>query len=355
MYFNNMKTTKAAAFLLALVLAVSCNSTGKHLPKAENYRSYDPVVQKMLYAMRTADGTSELNSLMIVQHGKKVLEYYDCCYGPDFMNICWSASKTFTATAVGFAVQDGVLKVEDRIIDHLKPEQLPAQVSDTLKALTIHDLLRMASGLKKDPIGPTGAYGLDEPTRTVLEAGFRFWPGERYKYNSHNTYLLSVAVQNATGKTVAQYIDEKLFKPLDIRKWHWDLSNEGYSMGGWGLYLPTESLAKMGLWMMAKGVWNGKRLLNEEWFDEAMKAQVYQYGHVTDPEVIAKAHRDWKAGYGYQMWMMDGGGCRLDGAHGQWSIIFPQYDAVVVLTGNCRDTRKEMTALREFVEPMLQE
>lgn len=341
----------ASAFFLA-----GCCDIGSHLPKSSEYRTEDPAVDSMLQAIRQIGATCELNSIMVVKDRKKILEYYDCCYGPDFMNICWSASKTFTATAVGFAVQDGLLEVNGRLVDYLKPEQLPQNVSDTLAGLTLYDLLRMSSGLKTDPIGQTSCGKLKTPALTVLESGFENMPGEKYRYNSMNTYLLGVAVSNVTGMALEDYLNEKLFKPLDIRKYHWDKSAEGYNTGGWGLYLPTESLAKMGIFMLNRGVWNGKRLLNDEWFEEATKVQIRQYhGKGYSEERIAGLQdNDFNMGYGYQVWMNSVGGFRLDGAHGQFVMVLPEHNAVIVLTGNVTSTGPEMKAMWKYLLPLVE-
>lgn len=348
---------KSFVILASAVLLAGCSGIGSHLPKSAEYRTEDPAVDSMLQSIRLIWATSELNSIMVVKDGKKILEYYDCCYGPDFMNICWSASKTFTATAVGFAVQDGLLDVKGRLVDYLKPEQLPRDVSDTLAGLTLYDLLRMSSGLKTDPIGQTSCGKLKTPALTVLESGFENMPGEKYRYNSMNTYLLGVAVSNVTGMALEDYLNEKLFKPLDIRKYHWDKSAEGYNTGGWGLYLPTESLAKMGIFMLNRGVWNGKRLLNDEWFDEATKVQIRQYhGKGYSEERIAGLQdNDFNMGYGYQVWMNSVGGFRLDGAHGQFVMVLPEHNAVIVLTGNVGNTGPEMEAIWQYLLPLVEE
>ena len=326
---------------VTIVTAVCCkgpeNDNG-YFQKADNFGALDEGVQLYLQDLRNQGGTNELNSVMVIKDGKLLEEHYDCCYGPDFLNVCWSASKTFTATAVGFAVQDGLLSVEDKLVKFLDPGQLPETVSDTLASLSVYDLLRMASGLKIDPIGPTGSGELKTPTRTTLEAGFKFAPGERYAYNSHNTYLLSVIVTKVTGKLVQDYLQEKLFTPLGIKDYHWDISAEGYNMGGWGLYISTESLAKMGQFFLQKGEWEGVQLLNKEWMEAAMSPQIYQNGEPEDGN-------DHALGYGYQMWCGQHGSARLDGAHGQWSIICPEKNAVIVITQNSNNARKSIKSV----------
>ncbi len=327
-----MKHLSLAAAAALSMLICSCNADTQHFPKAENFGSLGEGVQEYLQDIRDLGGTYELNSIMVIKDGKVLEEYYDCCYGPDFLNICWSASKTFTATAVGFAVQDGLLDIHDKVVDRLPANMLPEHISDTLASLDIYNLLRMASGLSIDPIGPTGSGKLKESTKTVLEAGFKYFPGEKYSYNSHNTYLLSVIVSLTTGKPLHEYLQEKLFTPLGIRRYHWDQSAEGFDCGGWGLYITTESLAKMGQFFLQKGQWKGKQLLDKEWIEAAMSPQIYQRG---GQKVEGD---DWGLGYGYQMWCCEHGAARLDGAHGQWSVICPEKNAVIVITENIGNT-----------------
>lgn len=313
------------------------------LERAEDFGRIDEGVQDYLADLRELYSTGELNSVMVLKDGKVLLEYYDNCYGPDFRNICWSMSKTFTATAVGFAIQDGLLSLDDKLVDFLAPEVLPEHVSDTLAGLTVYNLLRMSSGFKSDPIGPTGSCKLQDPSRSVLADGFKFAPGEKYAYNSHNTYFLSVIVSKVTGKLVSEYLQEKLFDKLGIHNYHWDVSAEGYEMGGWGLYITTEALAKMGQFYLQKGQWKGEQLLNTEWFDKAMSAQIYQKGEKVEGD-------DHASGYGFQMWVNAvGGGARFDGAHGQFVLICPDKNAVIVVTENIRDARKGIKQIWEDI------
>ena len=109
-------------------------------------------------------------------------------------------------------------------------------------------------------------------------------------------------------------------------------------MGGWGLYITTESLAKMGQFFLQKGEWNGVQLLNKEWIEAAMSAQIYQEGEPVDGN-------DSALGYGYQMWCCQHGAARLDGAHGQWSIICPEKNAVIVITQNSNNARTSIKSV----------
>lgn len=321
----------------ALLLTISAPIFGQkkdrqHLAKSNDFGRIDGAITEYFQKLRLMGGTNELHSVMVLKDGKKIAEKYDTGYGPDYLNICWSASKTFTATALGFAVQDGLVDVHDKLVDILPKEMLPDVVSDTLRALDLYNLLRMSSGLHDD-IGGIGCLSTKHPTKQNLSRGFKFYPGEKYNYCSFNTYLISVVVTTVTGKTVSDYLKEKLFKPLGIRNYHWDKCAEGYDTGGWGLYLTTEGLAKMGQFFLQDGMWNGKQLLNKEWIQQARSAQIYQSENPTK-------ELDHNSGYGYQMWVCTHNAYRLDGAHGQWVIICPDKNAVIVITQYCNKTRK---------------
>lgn len=315
------------AFVSLLMLA-SCTGSRNaqsHLPKAADYGRLDGVGKELLLDIRDFQPTAELNSVMVLKNGEILEEYYSNCCGPDFRNICWSATKTFTSTAVGLAVDDGLLSLDSRVVDILDPSMLPDNISDTLASLTVYNLLRMSSGLSSEP-NNTSYFTDVNSTKTTLEKGFRFSPGEMFDYNSFDSHLLSIMVSRVTGKNVSEYLQERIFKPLGITDYYWDKTAEGYDIGGFGLYICTEALAKMGQLYLQKGEWNGKQLISSGWIEQAMSPQIYQKG-----EPVMES--DGGCGYGYQMWCNTrGGGARFDGAYGQWVMVCPEKDAVIVIT-----------------------
>ena len=334
-------------FLTAALLVLAtgcCNRKPSDVPLPRNYESgirterFDSVFTGV--ALRATD---ELHSLMVAKDGKVIYERWDTGHSPEELHVCWSASKTFTATAIGFAVQDGLLSVDDKVIKFFPEEWLPEVHPAELDSLTVEHLLIMSSGLEKDTLGDINGLHDLQPSRTALNMGFIFFPGTQYKYNSLNTYLLSAIVTRLTGKTVADYLQEKLFGPLGIRNYVWDVSTEGYSMGGWGLHTTTENLTKMGLFMLHKGVWNGRRLLDEAWFNKAMTPHIKQHPERDDP------NDDWNQGYCYQMWACTHGAVRLDGAHCQYVIIIPDKDAVVTVTANARSKVQLLNDIWKYI------
>jgi len=294
------------------------------------------------------NGTDELHALLVLKDGKVIYEETDQGHEIDQKHVMWSASKTFTATAVGFAVQDGLLKTSDKLVDiigELCPEERP----EWMEEITVWHLLTMSSGLAGEASSPVARRGdMRDWAREILAQPMRFKPGEYFEYNSMGSYLLSVIVTKVTGERVDKYLDHKLFKPLGIKDWWWEISPQDFAAGGWGLFISAESLAKMGQFMLQKGVWKGERLLNEAWFDEAMSPQVMQ-----DMNREQNPPHEWNQGYGYQMWCCTHGAYRLDGAWGQFSIIIPEKNAVVTLLSHSSHTADILQGVWEHIYPML--
>ena len=285
--------------------------------------------------------TNEVHSIIVVKDGNVVYERYEPGHEPEVRHIMWSASKTFTATAVGFAVQDGLLSVEDKVVRFFTDEELPAERSPWLEQMSIKNLLTMSSGI--EPVhGGIPRYGVDyDWAKTELNQPLYFEPGTRFRYDSYDSYLLSVIVSRVTGMRMDEYLDGKLFKPLGITGWFWETSPQNYSSGGWGLYIKPESFTKMGQFLLQEGTWNGKRLLSSEWVEEASQAHLMQYaGTDPTPEQLEEYAKDDKnCGYGYQCWRCPGGGYRLDGAWGQYCFVYPDLNLVISCFAHSNNTR----------------
>ena len=236
----------------------------------------------------------EFHSLMVVRHGKVVAEGWWNPYGADLKHTMYSVSKSFTSTAVGFAVSEKKLKVDDKVISFF-PEyrSTNAYVAD----LTVKDLLTMSVGQEPDPTGKVGGTLVWE--KTFFETPILHKPGTTFLYNSAASYMLSAIVTKVTGQTVADYLKPRLFDPLGITGFDWETNPEGKNSGGWGLRIKTEDMAKFGQLLLQKGMWKGKQVLPKEWVEEATTAKIQQSPNATEEQ---KAKNDWIQGYGYQFW-----------------------------------------------------
>jgi CubicO group peptidase (beta-lactamase class C family) len=325
--------------LAALALAAA-PLTGADLPRStpEAQGVSSPGVRAFVEA---ADkDIDSLHSFMLVRHGHVVAEGWWAPYAADTPHMLFSLSKSFTSTAVGLAVAEGKLSIDDPVLKFF-PDDAPAEPSANLKAMRISDLLRMSTGQQAEP-----ARNSTEPwTKTFLAQPVPFKPGTHFLYNTSATYMASAAVQKATGQTVLDYLKPRLFEPLGIAKPTWEASPQGISAGGYGLSIRTEDIAKFGQLYLQKGKWDGKQLVPEAWVEAATARQT---SNGSNPK------SDWDQGYGYQFWRCRHGGYRGDGAFGQYCIVLPGQDAVIAITAGVRDMQAVLNLVWDKLLPALQ-
>lgn len=290
----------------------------RRTPEAMGIRS-ERIVEFLEAAAR--DGL-ELHSLMILRHGSVVAEGWFAPYRRDDVHLLYSLSKSFTSTAVGFAVGEGLLSVDDSVLSFF-PDLAPADPSENLKAMRVRHLLSMSTGHAED----NGAELRADPDgiwmRPFLARPVPYAPGTHFLYNSSASYALSAIVHRLTGQSLLDYLRPRLFEPLGIEKATWQTDPHGICNGGSGMCVTTETIAKFGQLYLRRGVWNGRRILDEAWIDQATRYQVSNEAN-SDP--------DWRQGYGFQFWRCRHDGYRGDGAFGQFCVVMPNADMVVAIT-----------------------
>ncbi len=345
-----MKTCyRSILFLLlstCLIFSLSGQPAGKlprNTPESQGVTSKGII--DFLNAIDT--GKTEIHSFMFIRHGKVVAEGWWNPYGPELKHLMYSASKTFTATAIGLAVAENRLKLTDKVVKFF-PASLPDTISDYMKIMTVKDLLMMSTGIAVEPrIGQS-----DEWVRSFLSMAPASKPGTIFKYYNTATFMLSAIIQQVTGETLFDYLQPRIFKPLEISGIDWDLNPQGINLGLMGLRLRTEDMGKFGQLLLQKGNWNGKQLISEEWINEATAFKIKSEGGTgkTPPEL-----NDWVQGYCYQMWRGRNNSVRLDGMAGQFVILLPDKDAIVVLTANAANTQKELDLVWTYLFPSIKE
>jgi len=284
-----------------------------------------------------------LHSLMIVRHGRVVAEAWWGPYGPDEPHMMFSLSKSFTSTAVGLAVADGKLNVDDPVLQFF-PGEAPAEPSANLKAMRVRDLLTMSTGHHDEDIQKFPYQSDESVVKHFLARPVAHKPGTLFVYNTPASYMLSAIVQKVTGQPVVDYLRPRLFEPLGIVNPTWDASKQGVSLGGFGLSVRTEDIARFGQLYLQKGQWQGKQLVPAVWVETATSRLMSNGSSPTS---------DWEQGYGYQFWRSRHGFYRGDGAHGQFCLILPQYDAVVAITSGTRDMGSVMNLVWDRLVPAL--
>ena len=257
----------------------------------------------------------------------------------------YSVSKTYTASGVGFAVSEGLISVEDQVIKFF-PESLPTEVSENLKQLKIKHLLTMSVGHAKDytfSIVRTADW-----VKSFLAVPIVNEPGSKFVYNTVATYMLSAIVQKVTGQTLMDYLTPRLFQPLGIVGVDWEKSPQGINTGGYGLRVKTADMAKLGQLFLQNGNWNGKQILPESWIDEASNLKIPQNPNASTEE---KAKSDWLQGYGYQMWRSRHDSYRADGAYGQYILVLPKQEAVIIITSETSNLQGLLSEVWDHILP----
>jgi CubicO group peptidase (beta-lactamase class C family) len=336
--FKPMRTT---TFLSALAAAsISSSAHAAPLPRStpeEQGVSSAAIVKFVEAADKNID---TLHSFRIVRHGHVISEGWWKPETADKQHILNSVSKSFTSTAVGLAIQDGKLKLDDPVLKFF-PADAPEDPSENLKAMTVRDLLTMTCGHETEPKREGGP-----AVKQFLAHPVPFKPGAHFQYNTMGSYTLSAIVTKVTGKTVLDYLKPRLFEPLGIEDPKWDNSPEGNSLGGYGLFIRTEDIAKFGQLYLQKGKWEGKQLISEEWVKLATSKQV-----PNDKESHADIGSDWKQGYGFQFWQCRHNAWRGDGAGGQFCVVMPDQDMVVAITASTGNMQGELDAIWENLLP----
>ena len=285
----------------------------------------------------------DVHGLMMLRHGKVIAEHWWAPYAPRFQHAMYSATKTFTAIAVGFAVQEGLLGVDDKVISFF-PDLLPDTISPQLAELSVRHLLTMSVGHASTFYAGSG----ESQVRSFLAAPFAHEPGTVWAYDITASHMLSRIITKVSGVPLLDFLKTRLFDPLGIEDVVWEMDNDGCNMGNGGSHMKTSDLAKMGLFLLDKGKWNGKQLLNPEWIEDASSVHIYQNSELTQEE-IRDASNDAVVGYGYQIWRGRHNSFRAIGAMNQLIMVIPEYDFVLV----CHSGFRDETGLNNLIYDLL--
>jgi len=262
-----------------------------------------------------------LHSFMLLRHGTVIAEGWWHPYRPEAPHVLFSLSKSFTSTAVGLAVAEGLLSVEDPLLKFF-PLESPQKITPNLAAMRVRHLLTMTTGHHDDTT--ERIMMSPDPIKAFLHLPVEHEPGSYFVYNSGASYMLAAIVQKLTNQTLVEYLTPRLFEPLGIENPTWDSHPNGVNFGGWGLNVKTEDIALFGQLYLQKGQWQGRQLIPAAWVEAATSKQV---SNAPDENL------DWEQGYGYQFWRCQPPAIyRGDGAFGQFCIVMPEQDAVLAIT-----------------------
>lgn len=264
----------------------------------------------------------EFHSFMVIRHGKVAAEWYNEPFTNDSKHIMYSASKSFTATAIGFAISEGLLSLDTKLVD-LFPEYVKKK-DEKLEQITVFSLMTMTAGKQPSLFADKAKADWIE---TFFKAPWTFEPNTTFLYINENIYMLAAIIKKVTGMGVIDYLMPRLFEPLGIERPFWETDPvHGIEAGGWGLYLSTEDFAKFILCYAQNGKWKNKQVIPKDWVKQATSKQVENAG--------TSETRDNQAGYGFCFWQNAAlpNSYRADGMFSQFGIVAPDYDAVIITT-----------------------
>ncbi|GAB4067319.1 hypothetical protein GCM10028777_22950 [Angustibacter speluncae] len=290
------------------------------------------------------DGTPdvELHSLALVRGDHLVAEGWWAPYGRDRVHLLYSLSKSFTSAALGFALDEGLLDLDDTLLQHL-PHLAEGLPDGPAHDPVLRHLASMASGHTWDTWADAVARDRAEPLRGFLALAPDGTPGTTFAYNQSCTYAVATVVQHLAGTTLTEYLRPRLLDPLGVGEVWWQQHPRGRDLGFTGLHARTEDLARFGQTLLRDGRFDGRQVLPAGWVEAASRPHV---------ETAGEENPDWAQGYGYQFWTARHG-YRGDGAYGQFVVVLPEQDAVLAVTGQSEDMQAVLDAAWEHLLPAL--
>ena len=285
----------------------------------------------------------EFHSFMVIKEGKVACEFYRAPFNAETPHSMYSISKTVTAIATGFAINEGLFSLDTRIVD-VFPEYIPEKVDGRIFKVTVRNLLTMTAGVSPNLL-------LDKNKTDWLKEFFKspFYgePGT-FRYVNENVFVLSAMICKLSGETLREYLLPRLFLPLGIDFPEWETNQDGVEAGGWGLSLKLEDLAKIMYCLSNNGKIEKKQIIPENWVLEMTDAHA-------DTSICKNI--DTNKGYGYCVWRNGGNSSyRANGMFSQFGIVFPEENAVLVCFGAIASEQEARDCIwrhfpKAFIEP----
>ena len=283
-----------------------------------------------------------IHNFILLRHGKLVTQGSWYPYRRDMNHMIYSTSKTVCALAIGFCIQEGLLSMDDRLVDFF-PELITGPIHEFNRERTIRTLLTMTGGETGDASSIDRSY--PDWLKTYLNTPPRVKPGTLYGYDNSATHALSAVIQKVSGQKLIDYLRPRLFDPLGVSKdCYWE-EQMGINTASRGFHCTIEDLAKIGQFCLQMGEWEGRQLIDRRWMEEATSKQV----EVTN----FTSRHDGNPGYGYKFWLFRDGAYGTKGNGGQNFICYPRYDILWAFTANLEDSYGRHAGFMHMCWPML--
>jgi CubicO group peptidase (beta-lactamase class C family) len=276
--------------------------------------------------------SSGTTAFLMVRDDELLYERYFNGYDERSVNTSFSMAKSFASALVGIAIDEGHIESVDEPITNYLPELL--ERDEHFRSITIRHLLTMSSGIKYEEGGDLPWSEEADDTKTYYATDLRELAlencriegeaGEYFEYNNYNPLLVGMILERATGRSVSQYLQEKLWKPLGMEangSWSLDSKNSGFEKMESGVNARARDFARFGMLFAKEGSWEGRQLISREWVEESTRPDA-----ITDPLLE----------YQYFWWVDTPHGRNhfsARGNYGQYVYVAPEKDLVIVRLG----------------------
>ena len=332
---NHLYLKRSLLLCVAVTLLAACAQATpqavSHWP-TEGWRTSTPEEQgidsemlaDMLGAIRNE--RYDIDSVLVVRHGHMVLDAYIHPFGPDQRHTIHSCTKSIVSALIGIAIDKGYIGGADQAVLDILPDRSAANLDANKEAMTLEDVLTMSTGLKCRDSYLYGWRGLNEMRASedwvqfVLDLPMAEEPGIRFEYCNSASFLLSAIIQETTGTSAAAFAEKYLFGPLGISDVVWPSNLQGINIGWGELRMRPHDMARIGYLYLNAGQWDGKQVVPAGWVEASTRKHV--------------SARTLQNGYGYQWWIHPSGMYMALGYAGQYIVVVPQKDMVVVFTSD---------------------
>ena len=317
-----------------------------------------------------------IDSMTVIRNGYLVADlYFNPLFPRDTPHIIHSCTKSIMPVLIGIAIDEGFLKSVDTPVYEIFKDQGITVSDEYMKKVTVKHLLAMNTGIRSQDDRPYKYRGLFKVQHTknwvkaFLQLPMDVEPGNRFDYSNLASFMLSAVIQKTTGMDTLSFARERLFDPLGIKEVKWEKSPRGIHIGWARMWMKPHDMAKIGLLYLQKGRWDNKQILPARWIEESVTPHSYpkNYKDILDENgekdseasggnwMATKFLKPFQDGYGYQIWLDSSGSYAAMGTSGQYIIVNPEENLIVVATSKLTglDTFLPVEMVEDYVLPAI--
>jgi CubicO group peptidase (beta-lactamase class C family) len=288
-----------------------------------------------------------IDSATVIRNGTIVADATVYPFKPDSPHAIHSCTKSVVSALIGIAIDQGHLEGLEQPVLDIFPKRTVAHLDADKQAMTLEHVLMMASGLEcRDSYlyrwrGLQQMRQSDDWVQFVLDLPMAEPPGTRFEYCNGGSLLLSDIIQEATGVSAVEFAQKHLFTPLGIEDVRWPTNPQGISIGWGELHMKPRDMARIGYLYLNEGQWDGEQIVSAEWVRASTRKHI--------PATL-------QDGYGYHWWVADDGVFMALGYAGQYIVVVPEQELVVVFTSDLaeQDFYVPQDLLNAFIIPAVE-